>query len=178
MNTIQPSSLPPSSLLNVPNHFQDSFETILDHATEITPTLVGKTFFSGSPAWVGKLFTLRNKLVGAIGLKTGEEGKGSREAQLEAFQCQPGEQLGLFKVFTNNEQEVILGEDDKHLNFRISLFLEPMDADRKKLILSTTVVFHNNWGRLYFLPVKPFHRKVVPAMMKKIVANLNRHQSN
>ncbi|NJM80195.1 MAG: DUF2867 domain-containing protein, partial [Flavobacterium sp.] len=39
-----------------------------------------------------------------------------------------------------------MGEDDKHLNFRISLFLKQLETDAiKKQITITTVVIYNNW---------------------------------
>jgi hypothetical protein len=130
-------------------------------------------FFSSSPKWIGSLFAIRNKIVSKLGLKTADV-ENNQDELLKNFSCEPGEQLGLFKVFEKTTHEVILGEDDKHLDFRVSLLLEPMieDASKKQFTISTTVVFHNWQGRLYFLPVKPFHKFVVPAMLKAIVKEL------
>ena len=66
---------------------------------------------------------------------------------------------------------MILGEDDKHLNFRVSLFIDHRNDEEanKKLIISTTIKFNNWFGRLYFLPVRPFHKLIVVAMLKKII---------
>lgn len=97
-------------------------------------------------------------MVSIFGLKT--SGKlTDRQKQLDAFTCEPGEQLALFKVFNKTDNEVILGEDDKHLNFRVSLFLDHKKSETKKktLTITTTVEFNNWFGRLYFLPVRPFH---------------------
>merc|ERR1712046_407292 len=112
-------------------------------------TDISKAFFSSGPKWVGRLFILRNKIVSIFGLKTSGNIT-DREKQLENFKCEPGEQLGLFKVFTTTENEVILGEDDKHLNFRVSLILNPKGkkTENKDLIVSTTVEFNNWFGRL------------------------------
>ena len=84
------------------------------------------------------------------------------------------EKLGLFRVFHRTDNEVILGEDDKHLNFRISLYKEdtPDSEGSKHLTLSTTVVFNNWFGKLYFLPVKPFHKLIVPKMLKGIIRQI------
>lgn len=102
-----------------------------------------------------------------------------REIQLKNFRCEPGEQLGLFRVIARTENEVVLGEDDKHLDFRVSLQLEKSKLNNieKELTISTLVKFHNRMGRLYFIPVKPFHRFIVPSMLKGIVRELNTAKS-
>lgn len=79
--------------------------------------------------------------------------------------------MGVFEVFSKTEKEVVLGENDKHLDFRFSLFLEP-DGQTKHFFIST-VDTYNHWsGRLYFLVVKHFHRMIVPTMLKGIIKEL------
>ncbi|WP_114750176.1 DUF2867 domain-containing protein [Pleomorphovibrio marinus] len=169
--------LPKSSILNSSHteyHYVDSFQGVInDSENKFTSEDVGKAFFSGGPKWVEKLFEMRNKVVSLLGLKTPGNFSES-EAQLENFKCEPGDRVGLFQVFAKTETEVILGEDDKHLNFRISIFLTPhtKGSTHKKLILSTTVVFKNWFGRLYFIPVRPFHKLIVPRMLKRIIDDL------
>lgn len=108
-----------------------------------------------------------------LGLKTAGEPSG-RDKELEAFKCEPGEQIGLFKVFDKTDTEVVLGEDDKHLDFRVSLFLEQQDPNfpGKHLTISTTVRFNNWFGKVYFIPVRPFHKLIVPVMLKGILHKL------
>lgn len=96
----------------------------------------------------------------------------TRDEQLKHFQCKPGEQLGLFRVFEKNEKEVIIGEDDKHLNFRVSLLLHDPNALKKELIITTIVQFNNRFGRIYFALIKPFHTAVVRSMVKGIIREL------
>ena len=179
MNIIK-TRLPANSILHRPDNtynYVDSFQSILhDSNNTITSTDVGKAFFSSGPEWVGKLFTLRNKIASVFGLKT-SGGLSNREQQLATFNCEPGEQLGLFKVFAKNESEVVLGEDDKHLNFRVSLFLEQKESTQKMLTISTTVEFNNWFGRLYFLPVRPFHTLIVPSMLKGIIKKLEKRNT-
>lgn len=176
---ITKSNLPQQSILQANKtkyDYIDSFVGILnDSQHTLTSTQLGTTFFTSSPEWVGKLFDLRNKIVSLVGLKTA--GKMSeKEQQLENFKCEVGEQLGLFKVFHKTENEVVMGEDDKHLNFRISLFFNSssLDLNKKELFISTTVEFKNWFGKLYFLPVRPFHKIIVPAMLKSIIQNLEK----
>ena len=173
------TSLPSNSLLNISENkydYIDSFRgAINDVENKFTSSDIGQAFFSSGPQWVDKLFSLRNKIVSVFGLKTSGEIT-NREKQLQNFKCEPGEQLGLFKVFAKNENEVILGEDDKHLNFRVSLFLGPQISGTviKYITVSTTVEFNNWFGRLYFLPVRPFHKLIVPTMLKGIIKEMEK----
>jgi hypothetical protein len=173
------TTLPNNSILNTSHKkydYVDSFQGVLnDIEYKFASVDIGKAFFLSGPKWVGKLFTLRNRIVSIFGLKT--SGKNNNiEKQLKDFKCEPGEQLGLFKVFAKTENEVILGEDDKHLNFRVSLFFERQtnEPTKKDLTVSTTVEFNNWFGRLYFLPVRPFHRLIVPTMLKGIINELEK----
>jgi len=163
------SNLPESSLLkNIPHDYADGYSAAL--AThDLTIEQVAKSFFTSDPAWVAWLFALRNSVVSLLGLKT--SGSGEREAILQNFKCEVGERIGLFKVFAKNENEIILGEDDRHLDFRVSLFL---DKPNNMLTVSTIVNIHNWLGRLYFLPVKPFHKLIVPTMVKGMVGKLQK----
>ena len=72
----------------------------------------------------------RNKIVKKIGLKTSENGKNKEEliANLKGI---PNEQIGLFKIFESSSNEIVIGEDDKHLNFRVSLFLDSSTTHQK-----------------------------------------------
>lgn len=155
--------------------YADSFEGIYtDKGNNITSDKVGKAFFTSAPSWVGKLLTLRNKIVGLFGLKTSGQ-PNNREELLNNFKCEPNERLGLFKVFDRTENEVILGEDDKHLNFRVSLLKSAInETNQNKLTITTTVEFKNWFGKLYFLPVKPFHSLIVPTMLKGIIKELEK----
>lgn len=135
---------------------------------EMNVVSAARAVFSSAPAWIGKLMHLRNRMVYVFGLKTGEPPVGQRDAVLQ-FKGEPGERLGIFKVTERAEQEIIMGEDDKHLDFRVSLHLLPQADGRKELTL-TTIVTYNNWfGRLYFFFVKPFHKVIVRAMMRRML---------
>jgi hypothetical protein len=177
--TIKKTELPDKSILNkdVKNYdYIDSYKSeFIDKNNKINSTEIGKSFFTSGPKWVETLFTLRNRIVGLFGLKTSGNITG-RQKQIDNFKCKPGEQLGLFKVFEKTENEVVLGADDKHLNFRVSLFFDQAISDngKKSLTVTTTVEFNNWFGRLYFLPVKPFHKLIVPTMLKGMIAELER----
>jgi hypothetical protein len=77
-------------------------------------------------------------------------------------------------VFHKTDHEIILGEDDKHLDFRVSLYLdENTETNQKQLTISTLVKFNNIFGKLYFMPVLPFHKLIVPTMLKGIIKQIH-----
>lgn len=169
------SLLPISSILHkVEFDFVDSYQgEYHDPEDKISSMDIGKAFFSSAPNWTAKLFEFRNKIVSILGLKTSENPQ-NRNELISKFRCEPGDRLGLFKVYSRNENEVVLGEDDKHLDFRISLFKENKVNQKgtKKLTISTTVKFNNWFGRLYFALIKPFHKLIVPRMLKGIIKQI------
>lgn len=177
--TVNNMELPDQSILNKDEKHYDYIDSyqieFIDKKNNISPTEIGKAFFLSGPKWVEKLFALRNKIVGLFGLKTSGNTT-DRKKQLDNFKCEPGEQLGLFKVFSKTNNEVVLGEDDRHLNFRVSLLLDQLlnETDKKTLTITTTVQFNNWFGRLYFSPVRPFHKLIVPAMLKGIIKELEK----
>lgn len=178
--TIKKTVLPQHSVLStseIKYDYADSYEGyFIDRRNDISAAQIGKAFFSSAPNWVSALFTVRNKVVKLFGLKVAET-TANKQALLDKFTCSPNERLGLFKVFERTANEVILGEDDKHLNFRVSLLkADTNDANQKKLTVSTTVVYKNAFGSIYFLPVKPFHSIIVPAMLKRIITTLEKQE--
>lgn len=176
---ITKTQLPAHSILKtngVKYDYVDSYQgQFLDESRKIEILEIGKSFFSSSPKWIDTLFEFRNKVVGILGLKTSGN-EVDRQEMLANFRCEKGEQLGLFRVYEKTTNEIILGEDDKHLNFRVSLFLEEGTSDMKHRILtiSTAVTFNHWFGRIYFLPVRPFHSLIVPTMLKGIIHNIEK----
>lgn len=113
--------------------------------------------FSSAPKGVEFLMKLRNKIVGVFGLKT--EMKRNENPNFKV-----GDKIGIFKIYEISENEIIAGEDDKHLDFRVSVLREVLD---KTTITVLTSVQYNNWfGKLYFVFVKPFHKVVVKSLIK------------
>ena len=154
--------------------YADSYKAqFKDTYNRVKLVSTGRAFFSSTPKWVDHLFELRNKLVAVFGLKTGK-GTQNKAELLKNSNFEAGDKLGLFKVFERTENEIILGEDDKHLDFRVSLFLESITNDTKVLTVSTTVKYNNGFGRVYFFFVKPFHQLIVTRMLKGIIEELGK----
>lgn len=125
-------------------------------------------FFGTAPKWVSALMRVRNAIVSLFGLKTGKDAA----LRPEKTTLVRGQKVGLFRIYEADDSEVILGEDDKHLNFRVSVFLPAAEKDpalKRTLTVSTVVHFNNVFGRIYFFFVRPFHRLVVPAMFRRML---------
>ncbi|PIF46212.1 uncharacterized protein DUF2867 [Chryseobacterium sp. 52] len=153
--------------------YTDSFTgEVLNIGKRITTADIGQTFFTSSPQWGKKLFAFRNRIVKMFGLKTGV----NRNEKLPSEDCkmEVGEQVGIFTIFEKTDTEMILGENDKHLDFRVSLLYHKAQNSNEGnyLTISTTVKYHNWLGILYFLPVRPFHQLIVPVMLRKMIQKL------
>jgi hypothetical protein len=130
-------------------------------------------FFQKQPGWIGALFSIRNGIVKYFGLKTGTK-EGDIIPSPEGFKFEVGKRVGLFKVFANTASEIIGGEDDKHLNFRISLFTNHQPSGEVLIVVSTVVQFNNLLGRLYFIPVRLFHGLITRSMLKSTAEGLEK----
>jgi Protein of unknown function (DUF2867) len=171
------SAIPENSLLNqlYKNYnYTDSFQGLVTNKQKkLNPEGIAKSFFLSAPTWVSRLFWMRNKIAAFFGLKT-SNAKYDLQKILRSFNGEKDQHVGLFRVFDKSENEIILGEDDKHLNFRVSLYLDRSknDGPKTNLTISTIVVFNNWFGRLYFFIVRPFHRLIVPEMLKGMIRQL------
>ncbi len=87
----------------------------------------------------------------------------------------PPQKIGLFKIFSKSENEIVFGEEDKHLDFKVSLLQEvnPDTPQVKNFYCTTVVKYNNRLGRIYFFVVKPFHKLIVPRMMKQIIKKVS-----
>jgi hypothetical protein len=137
------------------------------------PTKTALSYFllaaSNTPAWVNVAMAIRNKVVLAFGLK--DLGRLSTLAPAKPDTAyQSGDRVGVFQLLQNTPDEVVLGDDDKHLRVVLSLHVAPRNAaNESRVVTLTTVVHVHNWlGRFYMLPVTPAHRIIVPAMLRRL----------
>jgi Protein of unknown function (DUF2867) len=115
---------------------------------------------SHSPVWVEALLTLRHLLVAPFGLKT--SGKGENP---------PRETIGLFPILNQTPGRLVAGFNDKHLDFRVVVDVAASGTDSgagQQVTATTLVRTHNLFGRIYLAIILPFHRLIVPAMLRKV----------
>lgn len=66
----------------------------------------------------------------------------------------------------NEANEVILEDKDKHLNVRLSVYLES-ENEVQKVSITTVVHVNNRLGKAYMLFVGPVHKLIVPAILTR-----------
>jgi hypothetical protein len=139
--------------------FADAFRVDLEGRT-IDARNAAERMLGYSPVWIETLVTLRNLLVAPFGLKT--SGKNENP---------PRETIGLFPILTQTPERLVAGFNDKHLDFRVVVDVAASGADSKagqQVTATTLVKTHNLFGRLYLAVILPFHRLIVPAMLRKL----------
>jgi len=110
------------------------------------------------PGWIKQLMATRNRVVRLFQLKTVEMGVDDPHAAQRT--------VGGFPVVAQSPQEVVLGFDDKHLDFRVSITVAP-DGDAGTEVTVTTVVKTNNLlGRTYLATIMPFHRVITRHLLE------------
>lgn len=137
--------------------FADSYAVTVDglalDAASAAQRIMGRT-----PGWVTRLMTMRNLVMKQFRLKTGL-GKTALT----------GANIGWFPVVSRSSSEVVLGFDDRHLDFRVLVGVSELGAGRQEITASTVVRTHNLLGRVYLAIVMPFHRIIVPAMLAQVL---------
>jgi hypothetical protein len=147
--------------------YADAFAAGLPPGSDADARAMLVAFLAAEPRWVGQLISARDRAVGVLGLKTSQP----TPRGLTAADVRPGAVLGIFRVFEAGEREVLVGVDDRHLDFRV-LFHTQASGGRVRLVVSTFVQFNNWLGRAYFAPVRLGHALIVPAMLRSAVRRL------
>jgi hypothetical protein len=162
---VRPVALPAQSAVAAvyqSTNLADAFAIQLPSGTSGDPDVLWRFLVLQQPSWIGWLITVRDAIVACFGLKTAKHlATLSGEANAE--------RIGIFKVYSKSDTELVLGEDDKHLDFRLSVLRTPDSSPSLggQLIVSTVVHCHNILGRAYIWVIAPFHRGVVKASLRR-----------
>lgn len=165
-NQIDKTDVPEDSqiskaLVNV--YYQDAhrFSTTYKERSALQIWLAHAT---STPAWMNFLMAVRNKVVSLLGLKDlGNFADKLNEKSAEEYRV--GDRIGIFTLLFFSENEVILGDSDKHLDVKISVYKTGGNSDL--VTISTLVHVHNLLGKVYMLFVAPIHRVIVPATIRR-----------
>lgn len=135
----------------------DSYSIDLSAAERSSMRALATMTVGDPPTWQRALIAMRDAMVTPFGLKTSGAVRASRESE---------ERVDFFPVQWEGRDEIVLGADDRHLDFRLSLLrrLSPTGA----LLVATTVVHsHNALGLIYLNAIRPFHHLVVRANLAR-----------
>jgi Protein of unknown function (DUF2867) len=152
VHAVQPN-VDPGALL-VGAQFIDAFSIVVDNAT-LDARHAAERMLGRSPCWIDALMLMRNYLVAPFGLKTPAPRKAAADS------------IGAFPVVSESPGRLVAGFNDKHLDFR--LVVDVIGADSSRRVTATTLVLtHNLLGRVYLAIILPFHRLIVPAMLRQV----------
>lgn len=137
----------------IPADYCDKYQKHLSPATLSVDRLFDFMFvqFPKPVAW---LLKLRAKLVRPLGLK---ESVSFHDLVIE-----------------RNDEEIILGLNDRHLDFYVSVFCSCPDNAAQDVEVSTVVNFNNALGRVYFAFIYIFHKLIVGSLLRRAI-RLSRH---
>jgi hypothetical protein len=148
----RPTDVPTGGLLDgalARVDFADAHAVEARPGTPLDPQVWADAVFRDPPAWVIAALGLRQALVGFVGIARGG--------------------TSAFDTLARTDDEVLLGTDDGHLDFRASVRREP-----DRVVVSTVVTLHNRRGRGYFAIVRLVHPAVVQAMLGRAARRLSR----
>ncbi|MEY8830396.1 DUF2867 domain-containing protein [Sedimentitalea sp. XS_ASV28] len=144
--SVETVPLPPDSALwalHRPGDFIDGYRVKATYPPRAAAQIAMKF-----PLWVRALLALRQIIMWPFGLRGEGSGKDS---------------IAIFPVCKDTEQELVLGFDDKHLDFRISIL------SRDGHVHCATWVHRHNWlGRAYLAAVMPFHVFITKHMLARV----------
>ncbi len=103
------------------------------------------------PGWAQVLMLIRGVLTAPFGLSN--DGPDASD------------KVGIFPVETETGSELIAGFNDRHLDFRVSVF-----AQDGRISLATWVHPHNIGGRLYLAAIMPFHILIARDALARVAA--------
>ncbi len=129
----------------------DSFAVALPPGAPADVDTLATLLFADPPLWFTILLAIRDRVMTLFGVKA-------------SHTLSAGEHIAFFPVLSRSADEIVLGADDRHLDFRASVLLR---TDRT-LVATTVVRCHNLLGRLYLAAILPFHILVVNDALRRL----------
>jgi hypothetical protein len=125
--------------------------------SDLTAITAARTMLSRFPFWVRLLIRVRDTVMGLFGVRSSRE---HREDEPE--------KIGFFPVVSKSDDQVVVGFDDRHLDFRVVIDVRS-DEQGYRLVDATTLVRRNIWlGRIYLAIITPFHRLIVASTLANL----------
>lgn len=155
-------------------YFVDAFAVRLP-SRRYTAHQVALAFWEDLPVWFMVLLWTRDRIVSAFGVKPSSE--------IKSKAVDKGiETISAFPVVLKDEREVIIGEDDKHLDFRTSILIrdsahEPGQSVGQEVVATTVVHTHGLFGKVYITFIRVFHVLIVKWSLARVPDRLSRKDS-
>jgi len=147
-------------------YYRDSYRAALTRK-ELGIVDIFFGIFGYHPLWMKLLLIVRNKIASFAGLNAPTASEILHVEIRDRYAA--GEKIGVWRIFSLSENEVVAGGNNKHMDFRLSVLKMP-DGDGASVVVSTICTVHNLAGALYLFFVVPFHRHGVRKLMANALA--------
>lgn len=146
-------------------HLADAFAITLPAGAPQDIEALARAVLGDPAPWFRALLALRDAIVRPFGVKT------SSQIRHEAGSDRASTHIDFFPILARRPDELVVGEDDSHLDFRASVLQRPSgNGDERELVATTAVHCHNLFGRIYIQTIAPFHRLVVRSSLARAAA--------
>ena len=122
--------------------------------------VLARITFEQQAWWIRALTRLRDVAMAVVGVKSSRA--------IGAAAAARGPVIGFFPLLSERAGELVVGEDDRHLDFRVAI-LQRTGASGRELVVVTVVHCHNRLGRTYLAVIAPFHRTILRANLERAV---------
>lgn len=136
--------------------FADAFALDVEEP-DLDAMVAARRAMENVPRWVTRLLRARDTIVRPFGVETVNE-----------IAARPGPRCGFFPILQASPSRVVMGLDDRHLDFRIVVDTGTAAASGTRVTLTTLVKRHNALGRVYLATIMPFHKLIVPTLLARV----------
>jgi phosphatidylglycerophosphate synthase len=119
------------------------------------------------PWWARALIVVRNFIVSFFGLHAEPAANVWKPEVKDRYI--PGDRIVRFNLYTLDDNEIVAGRDDKHLDFRVSV-MQVTENGAHKVVVSTLIFTRNLFGKIYLLFVLPLHRFGMRRLLAQAIA--------
>jgi hypothetical protein len=137
----------------------DAFAVHLPAGANDDLEVLARAGFERQAWWIRVLTRVRDAMMATVGVKSSRA--------IGAAAAARGPVIGFFPLLSKSARELVVGEDDRHLDFRVAILLRTSAAGARELVVVTVVHCHNRLGRAYLALIAPFHRVIAQASLEQ-----------
>jgi hypothetical protein len=137
----------------------DAFAINLPAGASDDIEVLARSAFERPAGWIRALTRVRDAVMATVGVKSSRA--------IGAAAAARGLVIGYFPLLSKSADELVMGEDDRHLDFRAAILLRATAEGGRELVAVTVVHCHNQLGRAYLAAITPFHRAIVQANLER-----------
>ncbi len=140
----------------------DAFAIQLPAGASDDLEVLARAAFERQAGWIRALTGVRDAVMATVGVK-------SSRAIGAAAAARGWSVIGYLPLLSKSAGELVVGGDDRHLDFRAAILLRTGAAGGRELVVVTVVHCHNRLGRTYLAVIAPFHRTILRANLERAV---------